>query len=375
MPSYRGMTFLRRRSLLRPATVLVGVGALSVAFAIGVYPGLGRETRTHSVGDNLVVSPGAVPGEVLKAGAHPSPRRHDSRADRHPRKQVKPIPRPASASTSSCSGASNAPGGRDPWGGCWPGPDNTGVLAGTVLMPYTGKVLSNGACMITTNTVIVGKTLSCQIIVISGNLTLEDSSVTGEVYNHGSGSVLIKNSTINGGSDHTETVLGSHLTIEGSDLYGNQHEVYCGSNCTVENSWLHDTHNFGRAGHEDGFLSTGGGDDYNLQHNSVDCVGLCTGDITFLGSVSDAIVNKNLFVAPHVAAFCLYPSSPSPSIVNQMTITNNVFQRGSSGKCAYYGPTYGWNMPNNNPGTSGYRNVWSGNVWDDGKVLEAGRSG
>jgi hypothetical protein len=223
--------------------------------------------------------------------------------------------------------------------------------------------------MITTDTVIVGKTMRCQVIVNSGNLTLEDSSLIGEVYNYGSGSILIKDSTINGGSDHTETVLGGNLTIEGSNLYGNQHEVYCSGNCTVENSWLHDQFNFGSSGHQNGFLTTGGSN-FNLQHNSVGCVGGCTGDITFLGSDSNATVNQNLLLAAPDAAYCIYPwSGGGPTIVNQMTVTNNVFQHGSNGKCATFGPVYGWDPSNNNPGTSGYHNVWSGNTWDNGRGL------
>ena len=30
-----------------------------------------------------------------------------------------------------CIGAAFEPGGPDPWGGCWPGPDNTGTPPGT----------------------------------------------------------------------------------------------------------------------------------------------------------------------------------------------------------------------------------------------------
>jgi hypothetical protein len=226
--------------------------------------------------------------------------------------------------------------------------------------------------VITSNTVIIGRTISCQVIVNSGNLRLEDSSLTGEVYNNGKGSVLIEDSTLNGGSDPTETVLGGNIIIERSNLYGNQHEVYCSDNCTIENSWLHDNHDFGSADHQNGFLTTGGSQ-YDLQHNSVGCAGGCTGDITFLGSDSDAVVNKNLLVAAPSAAYCLYPWSGDDSsvVVNQMTITDNVFQRGAQSHCAYYGPVYGWDDSNNNPGTSGYGNVWSGNVWDNGKVLPA----
>jgi hypothetical protein len=34
------------------------------------------------------------------------------------------------------AGGSNAPGTADPWGGTWPGPDNTGVPSGTTLIAY-----------------------------------------------------------------------------------------------------------------------------------------------------------------------------------------------------------------------------------------------
>jgi hypothetical protein len=270
--------------------------------------------------------------------------------------------------TAQCgSAAPETPGGADPWGGCWPGPSNTGPSVHVSIKPYAGKVLSDGACMIYSNTVISGKRLACQIVIRSGNLTLENSELSGEVYNYGSGSVLIENSTINGGDDETESVLGSNITIENSNLYGNQHEVYCSDNCTIENSWLHDNHNFGDADHQNGFLTTDGSG-YNLQHNSIFCAGHCTGDVTFLGSDSAAVVNKNLLVATD-AAYCLYPGSDGSAVIDDMTVTNNVFQLGSNGKCATYGPVYAWNEPNNNPGTSGYRNVWSGNIWSNGKRL------
>lgn len=278
------------------------------------------------------------------------------------------------APTKKCNGVPNTPGGPDPWGGCWPGSDNTGPQTGIDLIPYDGPALRNGTCTITSNTVIANKTLACPITVESGNLMLEDSSVSGEVYNDGSGSVFIKDTTINGGSAETETVGGSNITIEDSNLTGNQHEIYCGSNCTIENSWLHDNHNFGISDHQNGFLSTGG-THYKFEHNTVYCVGGCTSDIGFIpnSNISNALIDKNLLVATH-ASFCLYASSDypnKPGTVNGMIVTDNVFQRGANGKCAGYGPVYGWDAPNDNPGTSGYHNVWSGNIWSDGKMLMA----
>lgn len=312
------------------------------------------------------------------AGGHPGQAagsRHRTAASAPPTDSTEATAATASGlppTATSCVGAANTPGGPDPWGGCWPGPENTGPPAGLSLTPYQGQVLPDGACTITVNTVIADNTIACQIIVKSGNLTLEDSSLTGEVYNYGQGQVLIEDSTINGGSAHTETVLGSNITIVASNLYGNQHEVYCGSDCTIENSWLHGNHDFGPADHQNGFLSTGG-THYDLQHNTIDCSGHCTSDIAFLGSDSDAIVNRNLLMSGPAIAYCLYAYSGgrTSTVVNQMTITDNVFQLGSTTKCASYGPTAGWDEPNDNPGTSGYRNKWSGNTWNDGQALQA----
>ena len=178
---------------------------------------------------------------------------------------------------------------------------------------------------------------------------------------------------MNGGSDHTETVLGSNITILGSNLYGNQHEVYCDNNCAVKNSWLHDNFNGAALGwHQNGFLSTGGSG-YMLQHNSVYCVGGCTSDIGFIpnDNISDATVAQNLFVATSDASYCLYPSSNSgkPGIVEEIAVTDNVFQRGAQGTCAFYGPVSNWDPATNAPNTDGFHNVWSGNMWDNGKAL------
>jgi hypothetical protein len=209
-----------------------------------------------------------------------------------------------------------------------------------------------------------------------GHITIRNSEVNGSVLNNGSGSLFIESTVINGGSEQTETVGGDNITVLGSNLYGNQHEVYCGSNCTVEDSWLHDNYNGAALGwHQNGFLSTGGSN-YILRHNSIYCVGGCTSDIALIpnGNVNGATIANNLMVATTDASYCLYPSSgdaaaDKPGIVNQITVTDNVFQRGSNGKCGQYGPVYGWNTPNDRPGTDGYGNVWSGNAWNDGNVV------
>jgi hypothetical protein len=344
------------------------IAACALALISGITYTVVQVTDTAHTGRTDVANAGSATGRAL---AHAT----EGHAARPPTPGVSHHPASGTGSAgttpavaANCGGAAaNTPGGPDPWGGCWPGPGNTGVPAGVSLSSY------NGPCEISKDTVITDETVNCALSVNSGNLTLDDSMVNGEVYNNGSGSVLIEHSTLNGGSDMTETVLGSDLTILSSNLYGNQHEVYCGGDCTIENSWLHDNYDFGSSDHQNGFLSTGG-DTYDLQHNTVGCVGGCTGDITFIpnSDVSEATVSKNLLVAAPDAAYCLYPSSDAPSkpgVVEQMTITDNVFQRGANGTCATYGPVYGWDWPTGTPNTDGFDNVWSGNTWDNGQAL------
>ena len=282
-----------------------------------------------------------------------------------------PVPAGSSSTptaSTTCSGAANTPGGPDPWGGCWPGPGNTGVPAGISLAAY------NGPCTISVpNTVIDAKLVNCALDIEAPGVTIQDSKINGQVHNNSSGSLLIEDTEINGGNDQSESVGGDNITILGSNLYGDQHEFHCGSNCTLENSWLHDNYNFGSSGHQNGFLSNGGSN-FLVQHNSVYCVGGCTGDITFIpdGDISKATVNKNLLMTTQYAAFCLYPSSDHPSkpgVVTGMVVTDNVFQRGANGTCAYYGPVYGWDV-SNTPGVDGYGNVWSGNTWNNGQSLD-----
>jgi hypothetical protein len=223
--------------------------------------------------------------------------------------------------------------------------------------------------------VISAKEINCPIIILGSDATIKNSHINGTVHTDGSGSVLIEDTTINGGSDHSESVGGANITVMQDNIYGDQHEVHCYSDCTVEDSWLHNNYNGLALGwHENGFFNDGGSN-FTLIHNSVYCVGGCTADITFIpdGNVSYATVSKNLLVATKYAGYCLYPSSDpqyKPGIMTHMVITDNVFQRGANGKCGIFGPVYGWDKPTATPDTDGYGNVWSGNVWNNGQALK-----
>jgi hypothetical protein len=223
------------------------------------------------------------------------------------------------------------------------------------------------------NAVIVGINDRSGVNIPAGTSVPIKNSQTGIINDQGS-SLSIDHSSVYGGSQVTQpTIAGGNLTVTFSNIYGGKDGVNCGSDCTVEDSWLHDNYPAASGGaHQQGFYA-GGGTNYILQHNSIYCVGNCTADISLIpnSDISTATISKNLLVAS-TSAYCLYAGSDppvKPGIVNQISVTSNVFQKGSNGQCGTFGPVAYFDAPNSTPGTSGYNNVWTGNVWDDGSVL------
>jgi hypothetical protein len=97
--------------------------------------------------------------------------------------------------TACVSSTPNVPDGPDPWGGCFPGPQSTGVPPFTLLTDYTGP-----CDIVLANTVIDSKTITCP----SGYLNIH---VTG---------VQIKNSFINGSVWIDSPGQGGSFTITDS---------------------------------------------------------------------------------------------------------------------------------------------------------------
>jgi hypothetical protein len=91
----------------------------------------------------------------------------------------------------------NTPGGADPFGGCWPGPNNTGFPAEIVLSAYTGPCdLYN-----LDNLVIDSKIINCDLLVYSKNVTIKNSKINGLVIiNNETASLAIQDSTIDAGA-------------------------------------------------------------------------------------------------------------------------------------------------------------------------------
>jgi hypothetical protein len=262
----------------------------------------------------------------------------------------------------------------------WPGPSNTGVPAGTTLAPY------DGPCTITTDgTVIDARIVNCTLEIKARGVVIRRSEVNGRVYSSegSNASFMIFDSDVDAGPVTEAAVATMNLTVVRSDIRGAASTIYCYSNCFIIDSWLHGQYLADDSGtHLNGFLANDNGDDPGgrtnawLIHNTIHCDtqpnaldGGCTGNVNLFGdfgAVSDVTVQDNLLRASTGMSYCVYggesPDKPFPDSHN-IVITGNVFERGSNGLCGDYGPVISFDSTD--PG-----NHWSGNVWDDGTVVD-----
>jgi hypothetical protein len=217
--------------------------------------------------------------------------------------------------------------------------------------------------------VIDAKLVDCGgMLVYGANLVIRRSTVIGFVKtNSARASVRIEDSEVDGRDDQSEAIGMSNVTVLRSNVHGNQHGVHCEINCTVIDSWLHDQYDGKAAGwHQNAFI-TNGGSDQLLRHNTVQCRGGCTADVGLIpdDDISRVTVDRNLFEASPDSAYCAYGGGNSgnkPGTASAIVYTDNVFQRGPTGKCATYGPVTYFDA-----GAAGNR--WSGNLWGDGAFV------
>lgn len=262
------------------------------------------------------------------------------------------------------SGAVPAPGG-------WPSTANTGVPPGSALTAYTGPmhVTSDGA-------VIQNRRITGTLVIGAANVRISRSQVNGRIESDSnSHSVIIEDSEIIGDNSWTPAVGYRNITMRGVEVTGSRVSVLCGSNCDIQDSLLHKQYmQPGSDWHVNGYVSNGGSN-VLIKHNTLACDvadnsngGGCTGPAASFGDfeiLSKITYDNNLFLAGP-GGYCLHagynPSKPYGSNPTQVVVTNNVFQRGSGGKCGYWGPVTSFH-------TTGSGNVWSNNRFEDGQPI------
>lgn len=257
----------------------------------------------------------------------------------------------------------------------FPDATNTGVPAGIALTPYTGPMTITA-----NNTIVDSKTITGALLIRATGVTVKNSKVNGRIDSDNGGSVTILDTEINDGTDSVAGVTQDNVTMRRVNVHGGRQSITCGSNCDIQDSWLHGQVNANSSWHDNGYISNGGSN-VLLQHNSIACEApgdVCTGPVAFFGDfdpIANITVNNNLILSSSsngtlLGAYCLYggyePSKSFPNPTN-VHITNNVFQKGT-GKgqktgayCAYYGAVTSLGTGNGN--------TYSGNVFDDGSPV------
>jgi hypothetical protein len=263
-------------------------------------------------------------------------------------------------------------GSAPPAAGGFPDASNTGVPAGTVLTAYTGS------CTITVaNTAIDAKTINCDLQIRAAGVKVTRSKIVGSINlsedASDSYSFTISDSEIDAGNRMATGVGTKNFTATRVHVYGGNRSMYCYNNCTISDSYVHGQFkDLSGVAHESGIRM---GQNSVLRHNTIACDAPnvppdagCSAGLTGYGDftpVTNNLIENNLFKAT-TGGTCAYGGSsagkPYSSQTRDIVFRNNVFERGSNGKCGYWFPIADFDTTR--PG-----NVWSGNVWDDGRTV------
>lgn len=236
------------------------------------------------------------------------------------------------------------------------------------LSPYAGP------CTITAaNTVIDAKTINCTLLIKAKGVVVSRSTLNGNIDSDYGGNVTITDTEVDGGTTQQPAIGYGDIAMRRVNVHGSRVSVLCGSNCDIQDSWLHGQYlKAGSDWHVNGYVSNGGSN-VIVRHNTLQCEprdnsngGGCTGPAASFGDfspISNVVYDGNLIKATP-GSYCLYagwdPAKPYGGTPTNVKVTNNIFERGS-GRCASYGPATSFK--------AGGGNVWSGNTWDDGTTL------
>jgi hypothetical protein len=328
------------------AIAVIALGAVAVIFALT----LSQSERT-------------IDGGTITSTAGPSQSSGPSASAQ---------PRPTGSPSAGVSPPVNV--GPPPSATGFPDAGNTGVPKGTALTTYTGS------CTITTNNrVIDAKIFNCDVSIRATGVVIKRSKINGSVNtNEGTSySFTLQDSEADAGVVQGAVVGTTNMTIIRSNIHGGATSVYCYSNCTIRDSYLHGQRlPAGVDWHLGTFLANDNGNDpggrtnAHLVHNTLICDaqpnsadGGCSGNVNLFGDfgpVTSVTVDNNFFGANTGISYCVYggSSTSKPYQPDHIVIINNVFQRGSNRQCGAYGPVSGFDS--GRPG-----NLWSNNVWDD----------
>ncbi|WP_245950261.1 hypothetical protein [Calidifontibacter indicus] len=263
------------------------------------------------------------------------------------------------------------------------------------LTAYTGPTTIRN-CGVVIDSKVVNET----IIIEAGNgtkskatpcVTIRNSLVKGVIYSEKStyGPTLIEDTEVAPPElPWWENIGRANVFAYRVNSHGGQGVIKCDTNCEAKDNWVHGM-NLGGQYHYNAFGGNGT-DNFRIDHNYATCGDWsatsnpggdagCSAVIGFYGDfgpIQNITINRNYLASTfdvssaginRQAGYCLnpghYPGKPYPDTRN-LTVTDNVFARGGSGKCGVFGPTNSLNkvgVPNGN--------VWTNNTYNDGQVI------
>lgn len=253
----------------------------------------------------------------------------------------------------------------------YPGSNNTGVLAGSELDIFNAKTIFSTGNITINNKIVYGQV----ILTGTAQVTITNSKIFGNVeIDSSTASLSITDSTIDADTYRNAAIGFRNFTLERVNALGGTTSVNCATNCTIKDSWLHGQYlTPASSDHLGGFLSNGG-PTIDIAHNSIGCDvpdngagGGCSGSLQLYGDFAtnqDVTVNNNLMLATYGAyctSFGYNPGKTYGSNPTNIIVTNNIWQRGTSGFCGQISPTTSYLNANGNQ--------WMNNKYDDGAIV------
>ncbi|MDR7191212.1 hypothetical protein J2Y46_004074 [Microbacterium sp. BE35] len=282
-----------------------------------------------------------------------------------------PTPTPPTTTPPTTTPPPSSSGGTVVLGRSFPNANTTGVPAGTTLTKYTGP------CTIqTAGYVIDGKQVDCSLRILAKDVVIKNSKINGTVYadyTQNQGSFTITDSEVDAGDGPWTGIGDAWFTATRVEVTGGTRSINCYANCTVRDSYVHgQLHDTTGVHHESGIrINTNS----SLIGNTIACDAPdfppdagCSAAITGypdFDPVQNNTVDGNLIIAGS-GGYCSYGGStagkPYSGQTKNIKFTNNVYQKGSSGKCGFWGAITSFDR--NAPG-----NVWTNNLYDDGTAV------
>lgn len=329
---------------LAGVVVMVAAGVIAVAYTQGAPTdppaAAGTAATTTATPPSASASATAKPSTSSKPRATPSQR--------------------SNGATAACTSTANLPGGKDNTGTCWPGPNNTGVPAGTTL-----TVVNHDVTVSTAGAVIDKQDIRGCLTVNAPGVKVINSKIHGtcgtDVVGHfvpahdgnpspaGAAPLTITDSEISCNNGPGTAVGDTNIVLTRVNIWGCENGGDLDGSITVTDSYIHDLW-ANSVSHTDGFQITEVGHNITFTHNSIDALTDATSAIISSPKSRNILVQHNLLGGGAYSLYCAQDAGSSYQAIN------NVFRRDAA-----YGP---W--------TNCAGDTTSGNIWaDTGKALGA----